>query len=609
MSESTYWTGRRIGRRAALRGAGVGIAGLAGAALIGCGGDDDATPAATAAPAGTSAGTAVSGGDGSGPVPADQVRIPPGEYSSPIGPTPAELNPAANARYGGTLMARYLDPPHMDFNRVLSCTVNSSMDFTKNKLTRAQFGPMADPNRVEIEPDLAESWEVNADATQFTFHLRQGVKFHNVEPTFGREFVAEDARLTIERYQAGGTQKDVWSNVIQIEMPDDYTLVMSLDQPLADLPRNMAAWSHMDAREMLEDLDFLREHAVGTGPFIQEEWNKKEGSVFGKNPEYFEEGLPYLDKVLTPVQNDTAVQRAGFLTDNFAYWGSRDEDDAQQMLGQVDDAVYLRHESVVGANTDAFHFQMKNPKFADERVRRALALAVDWVEFDLARYAGEGKGYVRSPIPWPYLHDARPKFGEQGPWYQNKPEEARLMLQAAGYSEDNPIEVDFPVWYKRREYAEIMLPNYEAVLPELKANFREVDNPTAVTMLNDRNFEDTMNATWGPPVYSVDQAVFPWYHSQGGLNHNNVDDPTMDDLVSKQRAEQNPEAQVELWKQIEERIFDQVWEVFMPGVAINRTFWHNYMINFRPHGIASVLSCYGDGKARSIWLDEGAPNT
>ena len=49
-------------------------------------------------------------------------------------------------------------------------------------------------------------------------------------------------------------------------------------------------------------------------------------------------------------------------------------------------------------------------------------------------------------------------------------------------------------------------------IPELKFNTHEVDNPTAVQMLNDRNYEDTMNVTYGPPVYAVDQALYPFFH-------------------------------------------------------------------------------------------------
>ena len=606
MSERTYWTGRRIGRRAALRGAGVGIAGLAGAALIGCGGDEEtATPAATAA-GGGAAPTAATGVEGK--VPADQVRVTPGFYDGVAPPSAAEMNPQANARYGGTLAGRYLDPPHMDFNRTLSCTVNSSMDYAKNKLTRAQFGPLASQTLVEIEPDLAESWEVNADATQFTFHLHQGVKFQNVEPTFGRELTSEDVRLSVERYQAGGVQKDQWTPVVQMETPDDYTIVFQLDQPLSDFPRNIAAWSHMDAKEMLEDPDFLKEHAVGTGPFIQEEWTQKERAVWGRNPEYFEEGLPYLDRIITPVQNDTAVTRAGYQTDNFFYWSARDEDDAQGMMNSTGDSVYLKRPRAQGLNTDAFHFQMENPKWQDERVRRAFSLVLDRAEWDLARQGDDHHdGYSISPIAWPFLHDSIPNRESQGPWYQYDVAEGRRLLQAAGYSESNPIKADAPVWYWRTVYQEIMQPMY-ALIPELEFEVRVVDNPTAVQMLNDRNYDDTMNVTWGPPAYSVDQMVFPWYHSNGGLNHANVNDPEMDKLLEAQRAEQDFEASKEIWQQIEDRIYDQVWQVLFPTAMTARRLWHNYVLNWRPHGIAS-FTCYGNGMARSMWLDEGAPGT
>jgi len=537
----------------------------------------------------------------------DQVRIVPGRYDNSVPPTPAEENPLVNARYGGTLLTRYLDPPHMDFNRTLSCTVNTTMDYTKNKLTRAVFGPQADPSLIEIEPDLAESWEANPDSTQFTFHLRRGAKFHNVEPTMGREFTSEDVRLSVERYQAGGVQRDVWSPVTSMETPDDYTITFTLSQPLVDFPRNIAAWSHMDAREMLEDIDFLTEHAVGTGPFIQEEWTPKERSVFARNPEYFEEGLPFLDRVIAVVQNDTAVLSAGFTTNNFFDWGARDDADADQMLGRVDDAVYMRYYGAQGANTSGFHFQMSNPKWQDERVRRAFSLAIDRVEFDAARFIGEGGGYSKTPIAWQVLYDELPTLESQGQWYQYDPEQASQLLQAGGYSGDNPVVADAPVWYQRVEYSSLLVPMYQQI-PEMRFNYREVDNPTAVSMLNARDFQDTMNITWGPPAYSVDQAVYPWYHSQGGLNHSNHDDPEMDRLVTAQRGEADPDAQRELWREIEARILDQVWEVFFPTGIYGRGFWHNYMVNYRPHGIGSYV-CYGNAQARAVWLDEGAPGT
>jgi peptide/nickel transport system substrate-binding protein len=251
------------------------------------------------------------------------------------------------------------------------------------------------------------------------------------------------------------------------------------------------------------------------------------------------------------------------------------------------------------------HFQMKNPRFQDVRVRRALSVAIDRKEWDSAR-ALQGGAYSILPVPWPYVHESRPTGESQGPWYQFDPTEASKMLQAAGYTASNKLSIDAPMWYSRLDYNEILKPQYNKI-PEIDFKPRQVDNPTAVQMLNDRNYEDTMNMTYGPPVYTPDQALYPFFHSTAGLNQNNINDPEMDRLVTAQRREQNPERQKELWLQAEARILDQVWGVYHPTSGYQRIFFHNYLINVRPHGIASTLSCYGDGKARATWLDAGAP--
>ncbi|MEZ4501297.1 MAG: ABC transporter substrate-binding protein [Dehalococcoidia bacterium] len=603
-----YWASRRVSRRSALRGAGLGFAGLAGAALIGCGSDDEEpTATATAAGTGTPAGGETPSGGGGGAVPADQVRVPPGRYDGWPAPTPAEMDPLANGRYGGTLVHRYLDPPHMDFNRTLSCTVNTTMDYTNNKLTRAKFGPLSNGNLIEIEPDLAESWEINGDATEFTFHLREGVKFQNVEPANGRGFDVEDVRLSYERYQAGGTQKDVFSEVTAFETPDDHTLVVKLSEPLVDFPRNIAAWSFIWPRELVADLDTLGQKAVGTGPFIQEEWTQKERSVFARNPEYFETGLPFLDRVITIAQNDTAVLRAGFLTNNFFEWSARDEPDAQDMLKSSDDAVNYVYEGVQGANSNVFRFQMDNPVLQDERVRRAVSMSIDRVGYAAAR-ADRSEGFAKPSISWQALFDQAPTLADEGPWYQYDPQGAAELLSAAGYTADSPLSFEMTGFYLSNfyQFADVILPSINETVG-LDVSYREVDNPTAVVLLNDRNFEWATGMTFGPPAYSVDQSVFPFYHSRGGLNFGNLNDSEMDSLVEQQRGEQNVEAQKEIWKKIWDRELDIVYDVFLPlSGGFGGSFFHNYVVNFRNHGIGSAV-CYANSQIRSVWLDEGAP--
>ncbi|MEX2032010.1 MAG: hypothetical protein WEA81_03995, partial [Dehalococcoidia bacterium] len=105
--DTNYWSRGRVGRRTVLRSGALGVAGLAGAALIGCGGGDDEEPTASGVGAAAAGGArldataAATAAAGTTPVPADQVRIAPGLYDGPAPPSAAELNPSVNAKYGG----------------------------------------------------------------------------------------------------------------------------------------------------------------------------------------------------------------------------------------------------------------------------------------------------------------------------------------------------------------------------------------------------------------------------------------------------------------------------------------------------------------------------
>ncbi len=618
MSEGTnYWGRRRLDRRTALRGAGLGVAGLAGAALIGCGGGDDnggggegggtsATPMQDILGAGGGA-TATADANATA-VPADQVRIAPGLYEVQVPPSPAEANPLVNGRYGGTLLTTYLDPPHMDINRALSCTIFTTMNYTNSKVTRARGNANGHPFIIELEGDLAESWEASPDSTEFTFHIRQGIKTHNVDPTNGREFTAEDVRLSMEKYRAGGSQADVFAQVESIETPDDYTVVVKLNQPLADFPTNIAAWSFMWPRELVEDDDLRGRRAVGTGPFMQQEWTPKERSVFVKNPDYFEEGLPFLDRVITVVQTDAAALAAGFQTNNFFAWTTETDESVDGMTRQVEDMVFVKAPISRGANVNGWHFQMTNPVFQDERVRRAINIGWDRVDFDLARNGGDNTNpegpYSNAPMPWSFMWDEYPTATVNGQWYVFDPEQASQLLQAAGYSASNQLEFEHVTWYDRVSSAEVVIPGLNQNLPEVNISFRQVDNPTHVTMLSDRNFAETSGIIWGPPSFSMDQWTYAWWHTQGSLNYNGSGNAELDALLDQARAETDVEARREQWQGIWDIVHDQVWNFWWPE-RLRRTAWHNYVLNYRAHGINGTWSCYNSDTIRAVWLDEG----
>jgi ABC-type transport system substrate-binding protein len=234
-------------------------------------------------------------------------------------------------------------------------------------------------------------------------------------------------------------------------------------------------------------------------------------------------------------------------------------------------------------------------------------MSIDRAGYAAAR-ADVSEGFAKPSISWQVLFDQRPSLADQGPWYQFDPQGAADLLSAAGYTPDNPLKFEMTGWYLSNLYQfnDVIIPSINGT-PGLDVNYREVDNPTAVVLLNDRNFEWATGMTFGPPAYSVDQSVYPFYHSKGGLNFGNLNDSEMDSLVEQQRSEQNPEAQKDIWKKIWDRELDIVYDVFLPLSGGNGgSFFHNYVVNFRNHGIGSSV-CYANAQIRSVWLDEGAP--
>lgn len=543
------------------------------------------------------------------PAAPDQVRLTPGIYRRPLGPTAAEANPTANALPGGTLVDRYLDPTGMDINRTLSCTVHHTMNLTNSRLTRARVGAAANPLLPEVEPDLASSWEATPDNLEFTFHLRKGVKTHNVAPANGRDLTSEDVRLSLERYRAGGSQKDVLADVASIEAPDASTIRIKLTTPRVDLPADLSAWTFIWLKELVESDDLIQKRAIGTGPFIQEEWKREDRSVFRKHPDYFEAGRPYIDRYIATVQNDLGAQATSFANDKFAFWTALDDADAEAMETRTNDMVLWTRPRSRGANVNGWQFQMRSPAFRDERIRRAISMAIDRTRLDESRNAADNASpegpFSNAPLPWPFLFDAYPTGKANGRWYAHDAREASRMMQAAGFTKDRPLRWSHSTWYDR-DIASELIPLLNAALPEVKVELKQVDSATQVAALADRSFLESSGIVWGPPGNTVDQWLYPWYHSRGGLNYGSKGNDELDRLLDQQRRESALEARKATWQKIWTVIHDQVWDFWWPEAHL-RSAWHNWVLNYRPHGLMDGWVCYANHNITGMWLDKDAP--
>ena len=163
-----------------------------------------------------------------------------------------------------------------------------------------------------IIPDLAHSWEIAKDGKTYTFFLRKGVKFHD-----GGDFTAEDVKATYQRlifppqgFSSPRTALFAYATAEEMNVRDSHTIEFKFREPRPKeyiLGAFASGWNIIVRKKTLEDNNYNLRQVMdypGTGPFRHKKRVDKEVWVMERNPDYWNEGLPYLDGIefyhLTP---------------------------------------------------------------------------------------------------------------------------------------------------------------------------------------------------------------------------------------------------------------------------------------------------------------------
>jgi peptide/nickel transport system substrate-binding protein len=502
---------------------------------------------------------------------------------------------------GGTLTrASAWDPPVIDPRLTQSVGLFQFVGLTSNRLVRYGFSDeVTGVTDLGLKGDLAESWTASADHRVWTFKLRQGVKWHNLAPVNGREFVAEDVKYCFEQYAKEGVQSFTFQEIEATETPDKYTVRVHLRTPNVFFPQNLAEpVAVMFPREVLEQDGDLKKRLIGTGPYIMKEHTRKVRVVLQRNPDYYDKGRPYVDEYIILSTPDAATRLAAFRTGQADFIWVASPSEAETLRKTNPNSVVQSFHNTLAPFGVAL--AQDKPPFNDVRVRRALAMAIDRQK--MVDTVFEGHGILGWGVPYIYYQDTPPTAKDFGPWWQYKPADAKKLLTEAGHGKG------FETTLFYYEYFPQMTSQVQLVQQELKKNLNidvkitKLDYTTYYGRYVESKWE---GMSWGfqsGHAIGVDERTYQYMHSKSTKNFFRVNDAVIDDLTTKLRRTPDRAEQRAIAKKIVDREYDQVLRLWMP--------YDNGFLLFQPHmrnASAPALrrsDGYGSPTLARTWLDK-----
>src|SRR5215813_7197485 len=482
------------------------------------------------------------------------------EGSTPSGaPAQSPAVALAQPRPGGTLTFVVPgEPPSYDAHQEETFGLIHPAAPHYNTLLR--IDPL-DPTGTRVVGDLATSWAASADKRTYILKLRRGVKFHD-----GSELTSRDVRATYEKIinpppGITSARKGEYLQIETVQAPEPYIVAFKLKWPSPSFIHSLASpWNWIYKADILErDVRWYEKHIMGTGPFVFVEHVKGSRWVGRRNPQYWDRGKPYLDGYQALFIRDDVAQesaiRSGRAHIQFRGFSPAQRDD---LVGALGDKLTVQASPWICVLLVAINHE--KPPFHDQRVRRALSLALD-----RHRAAGAlsktaivrevaGVQVPGSPLATPpaelmklagYRRDIRESRAA-----------ARRLLAEAGVPDGFSFVLknrDIPMPY--HQIGEWLVDDWQRI--GLKAHHEIQESGQYFRDLRAGNFELSTDFQCGY-VVDPDLDLYKFQsRSRSDANYGRYTDPALDELYVRQSRAVDPEQRRKYIRAFEKRLLDE----------------------------------------------------
>jgi peptide/nickel transport system substrate-binding protein len=436
-------------------------------------------------------------------------------------------------------------------------------------------------DNLNMVPSLAESWDISDDNLTWTFTLREGIKFHN-----GRDLTADDVVYSYERILDEETGSGVawrFGSVESVEAADDMTVVINLTEPSPNLLGRIGAYKGMSIipEEIVED-GTIDTHPVGTGPFKFVEYMPGDHVTLEANPDYWEEGKPYLDGVEFKIIPDETVRLTNLQTGEVHWVDSL----PPQRVTKLATSGEVIVDMVSGGDYWYIGVNLNREPFDDVRVRQAIAYAINRTDV-----AAAAKWDTATPNDGPIPPDSFWYYDYQP--YEQDLEKARQLLADAGYPNGFDAEFMPTTFYEETVRTAQVL---QAQLSQIGINteIRSLEWGTWLEEEGAGNF-DMYICGWIGNI-DPDDFFYAQHHTDLFFNFTGYSNPEVDELLDAGRVETDEAARKEIYDQVQKMIIDDAPYVYLYNPAIVQAW--------RPgvHGYSALGT--NAKRFENTWLDQ-----
>lgn len=421
--------------------------------------------------------------------------------------------------------------------------------------------------KINIVGDLAESWEILDEGLTILFHLRKNVKWHD-----GEKFTSKDVEFTYKKLIDPDVKTPYsgdFERIKALETPDDYTVKVTYKEPFSPSLSSWGMWimpEHLLKNEDLNKTSFSR-HPVGTGPYKFKNWKTGEKIELIANDGYFE-GRPYINRYIYRIIPDDATI--------FLELETQGVDLATltplQFTRQTDNIFFRTHYQKFkypGFGYTYMAYNLRDPKFSDLRVRKAIDYAVNKNEIVDTIFFGLAK-----VTTGPFMMDS---------WAYNKniksvpydADKARELLAQAGWKDSNSdgwLEKDGKIFEftllvnqgnnERLRCAEMLQRYLKDV--GIRMKIRVLEWSTMINeFINKRRFEAILMGWFlsrDPDNYDI------WHSSktrEGEFNFIGYNNPEVDRLLEEGRRNFEQDVRADIYRKIHKLIYDDQPYLFL----------------------------------------------